>query len=66
MRSSQSKQTPLEVLVLSQLAAIRKHEAALQLQLNSADPAASASMGEELFKLQISTDRLNRLVNAMA
>jgi hypothetical protein len=66
MTSRRNKQTPLEVLIFSQLAAIRRHEAALESRLNCEVPAASASMAEELVKLQISTDRLNRLVNAMA
>ncbi len=65
MTSLQSKQTPLEVLVFSQLAAIRRHEAALRTRISSGLPGASAGVAEELFKLQISTDRLNRLVNAM-
>ena len=65
MKSRQRKQTALEALVLSQLAAIRRHEAALHLRLSSGVPTASANMAEELFRLQISTDRLNRMVDAM-
>lgn len=64
MTSGHYKQTPLEVLVFSQLAAIRRHEAALRSRLISGTPA-SAKMAEELSELQISTDRLNRLVDAM-
>jgi len=64
MRSQQRKQTPLDILVISQLAAIRRHEAALQVHLSSSAPAP-ANMAAELSKLQMSADRLNRMIDAM-
>jgi hypothetical protein len=65
MRSRQRKQTPLETLVISQLAAIRRDEAALQTRLTSS-AAAPANVAAELSKLQISTDRLSRMIDAMS
>lgn len=65
MRSQQRKQTPLDVLVISQLAAIRRHEAALQVRLSSSTPVPD-SMAAELSKLQMSADRLNRMIDAMS
>jgi hypothetical protein len=65
MRSQARKHTPLDVLVISQLAAIRRHEAALQMRLSST-ATAPANMAVELSKLQMSADRLNRMIDAMS
>ncbi len=62
---AQQKQTPLDMLVISQLAAIRRAEAALE-QRRVASPAMEAShFAAEVWKLQASADRLGRMIDAM-
>ncbi len=66
MPQIQIKHTPLETLVMAQLAAIRRHEAALQSRLSSSSRIGGAeNIATELSKLQISADRLNRMIDAM-
>jgi hypothetical protein len=63
------EKTPLETLVISQIEAIRKRESALQERLARLSPQAADSdqinFAEELWHLQRSTDRLNRMMDAM-
>ncbi|HSU62199.1 MAG TPA: hypothetical protein VLI55_23020 [Bryobacteraceae bacterium] len=66
MISQETKQAPLETLVFTQLAAIRRHEASLEVRLSSSAPAASGNVADELAKLQICADRLNRMIDAMS
>lgn len=62
---STQKQTPLDMLVISQLAAIRRAEAELAQQ-RVASPAMEAShFAAEVWKLQASADRLGRMIDAM-
>jgi DNA gyrase/topoisomerase IV subunit A len=65
MAFTQIEQTPLETLVISQLAAIRKQEAALKMRLRSITSREVANMAAEVWKLQTSADRLNRMIDAM-
>ena len=63
------EQTPLETLVVSQIAEIRKRESALQqrlgrLTLRTAD-SDQVSFAEEMWRLQQCTERLNRMMDAM-
>ena len=63
------EQTPLETLVVSQIAEIRKRESALQqrlgrLTLRTADND-QVSFAEEMWRLQQCTERLNRMMDAM-
>ena len=64
------KQTPLDTLVISQIAEIRKRESALQERLGrlSSPQAAQGeqiSFAEEMWRLQRCADRLNRMMDAM-
>jgi hypothetical protein len=67
MTSKQARKTPLELLVVSQLAALRRREAAVQSRLYSCvSPEATGIVAAEVSRLQISTDRLSRMIDAMA
>jgi hypothetical protein len=63
------EKTPLETLVLSQIAAIRRRESALQERLGRLSPQAAdsdhISCAEEVWHLQLCADRLNRMMDAM-
>ncbi len=63
------EKTPLETLVISQIAAIRKRESALQERLGRLSPEAAdsdqISCAEEVWHLQLCADRLNRMMDAM-
>jgi hypothetical protein len=58
-------QAPLEVLVASQLGAIHQQEVALHRRLRSSASLEAADVSTELWKLQVSADRLDRMVDAM-
>lgn len=58
-------QAALETLVVAQLAAIRKREADLQLRLEANTGLEPVNVAAELWQLQTSTDRLNRMMDAM-
>jgi hypothetical protein len=64
MASVQTKQNPLDTLVISQLSALRQREAALRLRLLSATPS-EPTIANELWSLQASADRLSRMIDAM-
>ena len=66
MTSIQIRQTPLELLVVSQLAAIKKQELALKTRLTSIPSSESAVMASDISALQTSMDRLNRMIDAMS
>jgi hypothetical protein len=63
------EQTPLDTLVISQIAEIRKRENALQERLGhlSLETAhgEQVSFAEEMRHLQRCADRLNRMMDAM-
>ncbi len=63
------EQTPLETLVISQIAEIRKRESALQERLRLLSPQAAngeqVSFSQEMWHLQRCADRLNRMMDAM-
>ena len=63
------EQTPLETLVISQIAEIRKRESALQERLRRLSPQAAngeqVSFSQEMWHLQLCADRLNRMMDAM-
>lgn len=61
----QTAQSPLETLVMSQLSAIRKHEAALKMRVRSSTSREVANIACEVWKLQTRADRLNRMIDAM-
>lgn len=65
MISTPSKQTPLEMLVVAQLAAIRKREATLESRLHSDTPMEAPQLAAEVWQLQSSADRLSRMIDAM-
>jgi hypothetical protein len=65
MASAQTKQTPLEMLVIFQLAAIRRSEAVLQQELISNPSLEASHFAADLWKLRASTDRLGRMIDAM-
>jgi hypothetical protein len=56
---------PLENLVISQLAAIRQHEAALQQQIRGTTQSNAIAVEVQLMSLQQRADRLNRMIDAM-
>ena len=58
-------QTPLETLVVAQLAAIRKREAELQTRLQSGNGFEPTNVAAEVWQLQTSADRLSRMMDAM-
>lgn len=64
------EQTPLETLVVSQIAEIRKRESALQEHLSRLLRQKASSDGEnlaeEMWHLQRCTDRLSRMMDAMS
>lgn len=64
------EQTPLETLVVSQIAEIRKRESALQEHLGRLLRQKTSSdqedLAEEMWHLQKCTDRLNRMMDAMS
>ena len=66
MTSIQTKQTPLEVLVVSQLAAIKKQERALKNRITSIPSSETAVTAYEISALQTRMDRLNRMIDAMS
>jgi hypothetical protein len=59
-------QTPLEALVSSQLRAIRKQATALHERLQMSISRDTTDVAWELWKLQTSADRLDRMIDAMA
>jgi hypothetical protein len=63
------EQTPLDTLVISQIAEIRKRESALQERLGRLSLQTAygeqASFAEEMRHLQRCADRLNRMMDAM-
>jgi hypothetical protein len=65
MSSAKKPQEPLEALVASQLGAIRKQEAALHRRLQSNGSREARNISTDLRKLQITADRLDRMVDAM-
>ncbi len=65
MTTIQTRQTPLEVLVVSQLAAIKKQELALKTRL-TVPSSANAVTAFEISALQTRMDRLNRMIDAMS
>ena len=65
MVSTQTKQAPLELLVISQLAAIRKSEALIQERLTANPQLEVSHFAAEVRRLQVSADRLNRMMDAM-
>jgi 3,4-dihydroxy-2-butanone 4-phosphate synthase len=58
-------QAALETLVVAQLAAIRKREAELQIHLQQSSGLEPVNVAAELWQLQTSADRLNRMMDAM-
>jgi hypothetical protein len=66
MTSIQTRQTPLELLVVSQLAAIKKQELALKTRLTSVPSSENAVMASDISALQNRMDRLNRMIDAMS
>jgi hypothetical protein len=65
MTSTQKSQTALETLVVAQVAALRKREAELQSRFNSRSGIETMNVAAELWQLQTSADRLNRMMDAM-
>ncbi len=65
MTSSEKAQTPLEALVVAQLAAIRKRESELHRSLQSAGEIEPRNVASEVLQLQSSADRLSRMMDAM-
>ena len=63
------EQTPLDTLVISQIAEIRKREGALQERLGRLSVQAASGdqvrFAEEMWHLQRCADRLNRMMDAM-
>jgi hypothetical protein len=63
------EQTPLDTLVISQIAEIRKRESALKERLGRLSPQAAedeqVSFAQEMWHLQRCADRLNRMMDAM-
>ena len=64
------EQNPLDTLVISQIAEIRKRESALQerwghLSSPQIPQDEQVSFAEEMWRLQRCADRLNRMINAM-
>lgn len=63
------EQTPLETLVISQIAEIRRRESALQERLGHLSRqtrnSEQVTFAEEMWHLQQCTDRLNRMMDAM-
>lgn len=57
-----AKQNPLDVLVISQLSALRRDEAALQQEVARGDRGNVAS---DLLQLRDRAERLNRMIDAM-
>jgi hypothetical protein len=55
----------LETLVVAQLAAIRKQEAELQSRLEAHTGPEPLNVAAEIWQLQTSADRLNRMMDAM-
>ncbi len=64
-----TEQTPLDTLVIAQIAEIRKRESALQDLLGRLSPQAGENeqvrFAEEMWHLQRCADRLNRMMDAM-
>jgi methionyl-tRNA formyltransferase len=56
---------PLENLVISQLAAIRQRETALQQQFKTASQPNAVDVESQLVDLQRRAERLNRMIDAM-
>ncbi|HEX4771604.1 MAG TPA: hypothetical protein VH351_12275 [Bryobacteraceae bacterium] len=57
---------PLDALVISQLAAIRQHEASLQHQIRKNSDLNVVVAEAQLLALQQRADRLNRMIDAMS
>jgi hypothetical protein len=64
MTPVQKKQMPLDTLMVAQVASLRQREAALQSRLRPGSRVES-SIANELWSLQVSADRLNRMIDAM-
>ena len=61
------EQTPLDTLVISQIAEIRKRESALQERLGHlSGQGEQVNFVEEVRHLQQCADRLNRMMDAMS
>jgi small-conductance mechanosensitive channel len=58
-----AKQNPLDVLVISQLTALRRHEAALQQEVERGNARTAT---DALFELRDRAERLNRMIDAMS
>jgi hypothetical protein len=56
------EQNPLDVLVISQLTALRRHEAQLQREVERGN---GRNIAGELLQLRDRADRLNRMIDAM-
>ena len=63
--TSNSGQAALESLVVAHLAAIRKREADLHDRLNANADLEPVHVAAEVWQLQTSADRLNRMIDAM-
>jgi hypothetical protein len=59
------KQAALETLVIAQLAALWKRESELRDRLQSTSNAEPLTIADEVWQLQNSADRLNRMIDAM-
>jgi hypothetical protein len=57
-----ARQNPLDVLVISQLTALRRHEAVLQKEVESGN---SGNVAAEMLQLRDRAERLNRMIDAM-
>ena len=66
MAQMQAQQTPLETLVVSQMAVIRRREKALQLRLTSGVAGETETVAADLWSLRQSADRLDRMIEAMS
>jgi len=69
LQSTLVEQTPLDTLVISQIAEIRKRESALQERLGHLSLQTAhreqVSFAEEVWHLQRCADRLSRMMDAM-
>jgi hypothetical protein len=68
MQNVQTRQAPLEMLVVAQLAAIKRQERVLKTRLSTSlgHSEKVAAVRSEISALQITTDRLNRMIDAMS
>jgi hypothetical protein len=63
--TAHTNRTALEALVVAHLAAIRKQEADLQTRLQSTVGIEPVNVAAEVWRLQLSADRLSRMMDAM-